>query len=211
MPEAPILVLLAASATPSGARIAPGRAGDPVILGLSLIQRAALAARRAGYAQVFLLADGDRKALGIVAVADWTILAAALSAGPQAALIVAPAAILAEGDWLERAASAQIEPAAWAAIPNRLVVLAPRSAADAAAELAKDGGARQLADVEARLARRFGPHAPISADIDPMIVETPADVRVAERRLLKSLVKDTDGFMARHVERPISLMIRAFR
>ena len=55
----------------------------------------------------------------------------------------------------------------------------------------------------AGLARR----APISADIDPMIVETPADVRVAERRLLKSLVKDTDGFMARHVERPISLQI----
>ena len=40
-----------------------------------------------------------------------------------------------------------------------------------------------------------------------MIVETPADVRAAERRLLKSLVKDTDGFMARHVERPISLAI----
>ncbi len=36
---------------------------------------------------------------------------------------------------------------------------------------------------------------------------TPADVRVAERRLLRSLVKDTDGFMARHVERPISLQI----
>ena len=40
-----------------------------------------------------------------------------------------------------------------------------------------------------------------------MVVETPADVRAAERRLLRSLVKDTDGFMARHVERPISLAI----
>jgi phosphatidylglycerophosphate synthase len=40
-----------------------------------------------------------------------------------------------------------------------------------------------------------------------MVVETPSDVRAAERRLLKSLVKDTDGFMARHVERPISLAI----
>jgi phosphatidylglycerophosphate synthase len=70
-----------------------------------------------------------------------------------------------------------------------------------------DGGARDLADVQARLARRFGPPAPISPDIDPLIVGTPADMRGAERRLLRSLVKDTDGFMARHVERPISLQI----
>ena len=40
-----------------------------------------------------------------------------------------------------------------------------------------------------------------------MVVETPADVRQAERRLMRALVKDTDGFMARHVERPISLAI----
>ncbi len=40
-----------------------------------------------------------------------------------------------------------------------------------------------------------------------MVVETSLDVRIAERRLLRSLVKDTDGFMARHVERPISLQI----
>ena len=32
-------------------------------------------------------------------------------------------------------------------------------------------------------------------------------MRVAERRLLRTLVKDTDGFMARHVERPVSLQI----
>ena len=54
---------------------------------------------------------------------------------------------------------------------------------------------------------RFGPPAAISADIDPMVVETPGDVRAAERRLMGALVKDTDGFMARHVERPISLQI----
>ncbi len=40
-----------------------------------------------------------------------------------------------------------------------------------------------------------------------MAVETPAEARIAERRLTRALVKDTDGFMARHVERPISLQI----
>jgi phosphatidylglycerophosphate synthase len=209
MPEPPILVLLA---PPTGSReaaadIARGREGDPVVLGLGLSRRAALAAGRSGYRHVFLLAPDGVTAPWMAVVADWRSLAARTPSFDAAPLIIAPAAILAEANWLERLAWTHIEPAAWAAIPNRIVVVAPRCAPDAAVELDKDGGARDMADVEARLARRFGPRAPISADIDPMVVETPADVRVAEQRLMRSLVKDTDGFMARHVERPISLMI----
>ncbi len=207
MSEAPVLVLLAASgASLANAGAAPGR-GDPIILGLSLIQRAVSAAHRAGYAQVFLVGSDGPIASGIVSVADWRSLAASLSSVPPTSLILAPAAILAEADWLERLASTRIQPARWGTLPNRIVMLAPGFAQDVAAELDEDGGARVLVEVEVRLARRFGPRAPISAEVDPMIIETSADVRVAERRLLKSLVKDTDGFMARHVERPISLMI----
>jgi phosphatidylglycerophosphate synthase len=207
MPEPPILILLAprvASADASDVERAPE--GDPVILGLSLSQRAVLAARRAGYAKVFLLGGNGRSANGTAAVADWRELAATLSSS-AAPLIIAPAAILAETDWLERLASTRIEPAAWGRIPNRIVMLAAASALDAVDELDRDGGAQDLAAVDGRLAERFGPPAAISADIDPMVVERPADVRAAERRLLLSLVKDTDGFMARHVERPISLQI----
>ena len=84
----------------------------------------------------------------------------------------------------------------------------PAASAPAAADaLNEDGGVRDLAAAESRFARLFGPPARIPAQMDPMVVETPADVRAAERRLLRSLVKDTDGFMARHVERPISLAI----
>jgi 1L-myo-inositol 1-phosphate cytidylyltransferase / CDP-L-myo-inositol myo-inositolphosphotransferase len=208
MPEAPVLVLLAASAASPGATgVARGLNGDPVILGLSLIQRTALAAHRAGYAQVFLLGGGDRNAPGIAPVADWTSLAASLSLAPPASLIVAPSAILAEGDWLERLASARVEPAGWGTIPNRIVMLPAASVPDTVEVLDQGSAARGLREVEARLASRFGPPARILAAIDPMIVETPADVGAAERRLLRSLVKGTDGFMARHVERPISLQI----
>ena len=208
MPESPILVLLAPSvASPGAANIARAPDGDPTVLGLSLIQRAALAARRADYAQVFLLAAKGVTAPGMAAVADWRGLAATLSPSDGAPLIIAPAAILAETEWLERLASTRIKPAQWARIPNRIVVLSAASALEAVDALDMDGGARDVADVEGRLARRFGPPTPISVDIDPMVVESPADVRSAERRLLRSLVKDTDGFMARHVERPISLQI----
>ena len=207
MPEPPILILLAPPiASPEAANIARRPESDPVILGLSLIQRTVLTARRAGYGQVFLLGANGGAPAG-AAIADWRSLAASRPFSQPAPLIIAPAAILAEADWLERLASTRIEPAQWARIPNRIVVLSATSALETVDALDMDGGARDLANVEARLARRFGPPAPISPDIDPLIVGTPADIRSAERRLLRSLVKDTDGFMARHVERPISLQI----
>jgi 1L-myo-inositol 1-phosphate cytidylyltransferase / CDP-L-myo-inositol myo-inositolphosphotransferase len=180
-----------------------GPVGDPAILGLRLTQRAALAARRAGYGQVFLV---GAKGPAMPAIADWRDLAAILPSSHTEPVVIAPAAILAETDWLERLASTRIEPAAWGRIPNRIVVIAAASVLGAVDELTS-GGARDLAAVEGRLARLFGPPASLSADIDPMVVEAPGDVRAAEQRLLRSLVKDTDGFMARHVERPISLQI----
>jgi phosphatidylglycerophosphate synthase len=205
MAEGPILILLAPGSPPPGASsIARGPDGEPVILGLSLTQRAVLAARRAGFGQVLLL--GGRAEPGVAVIAGWRSLAATFAAARPTALIVAPAAILAETDWLERLASARIEPAAWAAIPNRIVMLSP-AFARAAAEALDEGGARDLDAVGDRLARSLGPPGPMSVGVDPMVVETTADVRAAERRLLKALVKDTDGFMARHVERPISLFI----
>ena len=64
-----------------------------------------------------------------------------------------------------------------------------------------------MAAVAGRLTRRFGRAAAIRSEIDPMVVATSEDVRLAERRLLRRLVKDTDGFMARHFDRHISLQI----
>jgi 1L-myo-inositol 1-phosphate cytidylyltransferase / CDP-L-myo-inositol myo-inositolphosphotransferase len=206
MPEAPILILLASRiSSPNTADIARGPEGDPVILGLSLIERTVLAARRAGYGQVLLLGSKASTTSGAAPIADWRSLAATLSPH-KAPLIIAPAAVLAETDWLEQLASSEIERAAWAAIPSRIVMLSG-ALAPAADALDADGGARDLAAVEDRLARLFGPPAPFPAGIDPMVVETSTDVGLAERRLLRALVKDTDGFMARHVERPISLKI----
>jgi phosphatidylglycerophosphate synthase len=208
MLAAPILILLPAPlAPPDAADGAREQESERVILGLGLVRRAVLAARRAGYGQVFVLsADGGATA-GAVDVPGWSQFAASLAFSPTARLVIAPAAILAETDWLERLAEARIEPAAWAAIPNRIVMVAAASTSGALDALEEKGGARDLIAVESSLARRFGSPAPIPAGIDPIVVETPADVRLAERRLMRAMVKDTDGFMARHVERPISLQI----
>jgi 1L-myo-inositol 1-phosphate cytidylyltransferase / CDP-L-myo-inositol myo-inositolphosphotransferase len=206
MHAAPILILLPAPLA-SSVGVARAQDGERMILGLSLARRADLAARRAGYGGVFLLSANADASVGLASIPDWRRLAATLASPQAAPLVIVPAAILAETDWLERLAEARIEPAAWAAIPNRIVMIAAASAPDAVEALDEKGGARHLVAVERRLARRFGSPAAMPAGIDPMTVETAAEVRVAERRLMGALVKDTDGFMARHVERPISLQI----
>ena len=201
MQQQPILILLPDS------NAAPINDGERMVLGLSLTRRMALAARRAGCGEVYLLGDDTHAAPGIAALADWRGLMAGAAPRQAAPLIIAPSAILAEIDWLARLAATQSQPAAWAMLPNRLVTLSAASAPEALAALAADGGARDLAAVERCLAGRLGPPAMIPAGIDPLVLNSAADIPAAERRLLRALVKDTDGFMARHVERPLSLQI----
>jgi phosphatidylglycerophosphate synthase len=200
VPAAPNLVLL----TDAGA---PFAGGEPKVLGLDLVRRTVIAAGRAGYGEIYFLGPDQTAQSGVVVVPDWSSLAAALASHQPAPLIIATATIVAERDWLERLASAQIEPAAWAAIPQRIALLAGPAVPDALAVLSADARAYDVTTVQDRLTRHLGSPAQIPAAIDPMIVTTRADVDLAERRLLRGLVKDTDGFMARHIERPISLQI----
>ena len=180
--------------------------GEPRVLGLGLVRRTVMAAGRAGYGRIYFLARDHAAPPGITAISNWSSLADAFTRQPGP-LIIAPAAILAETDWLERLIDTQLAPAKWAAIPHRIVVLAAAAVPDALAALEADKGAYDLTAAQDRLTRRFGAPVTIPAAIDPMVVTTSMDVDVAEWRLLRRLVKDTDGFMARHVERPISLQI----
>ena len=207
-PAAPILVLVPAPVTSvRGAGVWPTYDCNPRVLGLGLVRRTAMAARRAGYSQVIFLAPDYAALDGIATIPNWSRLAAAFAPFQSAPLLIAPAAILSENDWLERLAGTRIESAAWAAAPHGIVMLAAAATPDALAALDAEGGAYDLRAVQERLTRRFGSPAAIPVAIDPMVVATSTDIDVAERRLLRSLVKDTDGFMARHVERPISLQI----
>jgi phosphatidylglycerophosphate synthase len=206
MPTGSSLALL-----PSAAFFAAGdrqmHDGELNILGLSLMQRTVMAARRAGYGQIFLLARDQAAPAGAAAIADWSGFADALVPSQSAPLIFAPATILAETDWLKRLAAIRIEPAPWAAIKHRIVVLAAAAVPDAVAALRADGTRHDVTAVQELLDCRFGPPAAVSSAIDPMVVTTSQDIGIAERRLLRGLVKDTDGFMARHFDRRISLQI----
>jgi phosphatidylglycerophosphate synthase len=204
VPPAPTLVVLPSAAFDTSETAI--KDGEPRILGLSLSQRTVLSARRAGYGQVFFLARDHAAPPGAMTIPDWSSLADALPS-QAAALVIVPATILSETDWLKRLAVTQMESATWAAIPNRVATLTATLVPDALAALCADAGAADMRTVEQRLELRFGPAAPMPNKIDPLVVAKPEDIPVAERRLLRGLIKDTDGFMARHLDRHISLQI----
>ena len=200
----PNLILLPSVAAPA-APDAHQNYSDASILGLGLMQRTVMAARRGGFGRIFFFSRDYDPPPGIIAVSDWSTLADAL---PRATpLAIAPATILAETDWLKSLATMRIEPSAWAAIPHRILMLAPKAVPDALALLLADGGTYDLATVEERLTRRFDPATAVSSEIDPMVVANLQDIPVAEQRLLRGLVKETDGFMAQRFDRRISLEI----
>jgi hypothetical protein len=140
----------------------------------------------------------------VTTVSDWGSLADAF-AQQSAPLLIAHAAVLAESDWLAQLASRPLD--MWAARPGKLLMLPATAVAEALAILDVDSGAHTFSEAQERLTHHFGRPAEIPIAIDPILVMTQADVDAAEWRLLQGLVKNTDGFMARNVERPMSLRI----
>jgi phosphatidylglycerophosphate synthase len=163
-------------------------AADTVVLGLGLTERARLAARRSGYGRTITLSE-----------------AAGSPDDAAGMIVIAARAILAETGWLKAAANPGSD--RWAAAADRLVLIPPSIAGAALSALGEAPVPTDLSAVVSRLSERLGPPSPLPPAIDPLMVAGRADIRPAERRLMQALVKDTDGFMAKHVERPISLAV----
>ncbi len=196
----PCLVLL-----PPAQPSPPDAASPRRILGLDLDRRLALAAIRAGYGPVCRLAPATGAAPEVETVAGWEALASPLQNEPSP-FTIASTALLAEAGWLKALLGFKFGSAAWAAAGDKLAVIAPASLPVALAALAEARAGSVAAAVEV-LSCRFGPPAALAEAVDPMAVSNTADEEEAERRLMRALVKDTDGFMAKRVERPISLAI----
>jgi phosphatidylglycerophosphate synthase len=159
---------------------------------------------RCGYSRIYCVAADRAGQQGVTTVSDWSSLADTFARQP-APLLIAHAAILGESDWLAQLVSRPIN--AWAARPGKLILLPAPAVAEALAILDADSGAHTFSEAQERLTRNFGRPAEIPVAMDPILVITQADADAAEQRLLRGLVKNTDGFMARNVERPMSLRI----
>src|SRR5207248_11035274 len=99
-------------------------------------------------------------------------------------------------------------PRGWSAAGDQLILVPAELVQEALAALDEEPVATNLEMAIERLTSRLGPPAPLPATIDPLVVFGPGDVPAAERRLLRALVKDTDGALARHGQRPLWLAVR---
>ncbi len=170
--------------------------GAQELLGLTLEQRATLAARRAGYARTMIV--GDNPDAGAIE-AGWR----AVADEACGRLVVVPANALAAVAWLEQAAAIELPARGLVHAPERLVLIDPATCKALEIGPSVDSFAAFEKDIVASRA----PVVPVPEAVTPMLLAGPADLPTARRRLLRALVKDTDGFMARHVERPISIAI----
>lgn len=144
---------------------------------------------RAHFAQIVVLADAqdhDRLSADLAGLRDTVIQPGPPPAVAVGRTVYAPATVLGEREWLEH--------------------LVHRPVADAM-RLSDPGGVTLLG----RGASLEGaqPQGALLLNPSPFHVRDQADLRTAHRRLLKSLIKDTDGFVARNVERPVSTALTA--
>jgi phosphatidylglycerophosphate synthase len=176
--------------------------GSLRVAGLTLLRRLVLAATAAGYARV--LVDADAADGGSLAGTVAGGLGAPAAPAPGCCRIVlVPVNVVVQKRWLRELLEAPLE-------RDRLYVDAARGAVvetDRGSLVLVAARAGSLSDVVESLRRSFG-EAPLPADGSAALpVHDPADRRRAETWLLRSLIKQNEGFMSRHVERRISLAV----
>jgi len=183
---------------------APVSAGAPppetMIAGLPLLRRIVLAAARAGFQRVLVhprACPEPRLLEGTGA----SMLRADSVLGAPGRLVLLPGNVLPQARWLRLLREMPLDPGTPAVDPSGTATVEGaeggvllRSAGDGALDLIAELGRRPRVASAGDPAGRF---PLVGAD----------GTKAAEAWLLQSLIKDTEGFMSRHVERRISLAI----
>ena len=162
------------------ARTEPAVTSETMIAGLSLRKRIALAGARAGLEAAGGAAPGRQR------------------------MVLLPENVIPQTQWLRGLREMPLEGETLWVDPAMVAVI---ETDDPEPVLAAAACAKDPAELVAALSGRF---KIVEAPPNPkgrFAVHTVADVDAAERWLLRGLIKDSEGFMSRHVERRISLAV----
>jgi phosphatidylglycerophosphate synthase len=176
---------------------------DVVVAGLPLLRRIVLAAARAGFSTVLVQSRSDvaeRLLAGTAAEA----LVGARALDSRRRVVILPANVVPQARWLRALREAEIDPERLYTDSQLTAVL---DTAEPSTVLAAAARSRDVGELLAALRMRFDES---KLDVDetgryPMT--EPGDAGPAEAWLLRSLIKQREGFMSRHFERKISLAI----
>ena len=184
---------------------APAGAGAPppetMIAGLPLLRRIVLAAGRAGFDRVLVhprACPEPRLLEGTGA----SLLGADSLSGAPGRLVLLPANVLPQARWLRGLREMPLEPGTPAVDPSGTATVDGMEGG----ELLRSAGTGGP-DLIAALSRRRPGVAPDGDPAGRFPLGGAAGTKAAEDWLLQSLIKDTEGFMSRHVERRISLAL----
>ena len=186
----------------SDAKVPPGT----VILGLSLVRRIVLGARRAGADRILVLAPDVEETRRLLEGTS-ALVATPHEPFPQlppCRIVLLSGNVLFRRSWLRALFEVPIERErlyAEASLAGVIESGEPREV------LSGGSHGQALPDVFASVAR-VRPAIPRTfAQEGRFVLASPQDCQQAEDWLLRGLIKETEGFMSRHVERPISLAI----
>jgi phosphatidylglycerophosphate synthase len=162
------------------------------LFGLTLLRRMIRAARRSGFGNIVVLADADEidRLLPLVARETSVTIAPTLPAQKGTVTALVPADLVGERTWLEQLATETATDGARRAAGTDIFLFA----ADASPE--------QIAAADTSSAVE-----PFVFEIPPLRMADESERKPAEQRLLKALIKDSDGLMSRYFARPISISV----
>lgn len=201
-PERPTatLVLAGPDSTPPGSPTP-----ETVLLGLPLVRRAALAARRAGFDRVYVL---GREAGGLGPVLEGTGARIFPRDTPEPMLppgriVLLPDRVVASPQWLASLREAPLQPGHLQRLGAGAIV-----DTDEPASLARVLASQSsLSSVISEWARVLPSGPPVAAVALPLEVTTASELAAGEAFLLKGLVKKEDGILTKHISRKISLAV----
>jgi len=173
-----------------------------IVAGLPLLRRIVLAGARAGFDGILVHPAAGPAEL----VAGTLATPLGREATPQAwrRVVILPANVVPQPRWLRALREVELAlEAAWVDSSLTTVIETEHPARI----LTAAGASRDADEVAAALRARPAALSVAPAADGRFSLGTAADVPAAERWLLRSLVKQSEGFMSRHVERRISLAI----
>jgi len=176
---------------------------DTVVAGLPLLRRIVLAGSRAGFSRVLVHSSHDdaERLLGGTAAGA---LAGARPPDSRRRIVILSANVVPQPRWLRALREVEIEPERLYADGQLATVV---DTDDPSIVLASAAGCRDVGALLAALRVRFD-EAKLDVDETGRFPMTEAaDARPAEAWLLRSLIKQREGFMSRHFERKVSLAI----
>jgi len=160
------------------------------LVGLPVSRRIALAAQRAGLVE----ANGDHAA----------VAASRRTVASRRRIVALGGHVVPQPAWLRALLAMPLEPETLYVDDGVVAVIDTEDAERVLDAAARSDGAEELA-------RTLGPAVPVTRrPLEPsgrFALGGPADVPAAEAWLLRSLIKPSEGFMSRHVERRISLAV----